>query len=132
MATFLLSPLVELSSHQPYIEYTFVDDLELYLKDNHLCGFTIDAITFILMLFADDMVIFGNTVADLENSLNLLYEYCLKWGLEVNTTKTKIIVFRKRGNIKEGEKWVYKNNELEVVNDFNDLGTVFNCTGSFV
>jgi len=41
-------------------------------------------------------------------------------------------VFRKRENIKENEKWVYDNNELEVVSDFNDLETVFNYTGSFV
>ena len=77
-------------------------------------------------------VLFGKTVSYLQNSLNLLYEYCLKWGLEVNTTKTKIMVFRKRRNIKEDEKWVYNNNELEVVSDFNYLGTVFNYTGSFV
>jgi len=42
------------------------------------------------------------------------------------------MVFRKRGNIKEDEKWVYNYNELEVVSDFNYLRTVFNYTGSFV
>ena len=42
------------------------------------------------------------------------------------------MVFRKRGNIKEDEKWVYNNNVLEVVSDFNYLGTVFNYTVSFV
>jgi len=42
------------------------------------------------------------------------------------------MVLRKRGNVKEDEKWVYTNNELEAVSDFNYLGTVFNYTGSFV
>ena len=84
------------------------------------------------MLFADDMVIFGKTVTGLQNSLNLLHEYCLKWGLEVNTTKTKVMVFRKRGNVRNDETWLYNNVELKVVNDFNYLGTVFNYTDSFV
>ena len=51
----------------PILFALFVDDLELYL-DNPLCGLTIDNITYILMLFADDMVIFGKTVS--QNSLN--------------------------------------------------------------
>jgi len=42
------------------------------------------------------------------------------------------MLFRKRGNIKEEEKWVYNNNDLEVVSDFKYLGTVLNYTGSFV
>ena len=43
------------------------------------------------------MVIFGNSPEDLQNSLNRLHEYCNTWGLEINTEKAKIVVFRKRG-----------------------------------
>jgi len=46
----------------PILFSLFVDDLELYLKDNTLYGLTVDDITFLLMLFADYMVIFGKTV----------------------------------------------------------------------
>ena len=56
----------------PIVFALFVDVLELYLEDNHLYGFTLDDITCVLMLFADDMVIFGKTVSDLQNNLNLL------------------------------------------------------------
>ena len=66
------------------------------------------------MLFADDMVILGNGVDDLQNSLNQLENYCKRWGLEVNTDKTKVMVFRKRGKIRNDEKWFYCNNVLEV------------------
>jgi hypothetical protein len=41
----------------------------------------------------------ARTPEDLQNSLDLLYTYFFKWGLEVNTMKTKIVVFRKRGHI---------------------------------
>lgn len=63
--------------------------------------------------------------------MNELYEYCSKWGLEVNTDKTKIVVFRKRGRVFEHEQWTYNGINLETVNDFNYLGVVFNYTGSF-
>ena len=54
-----------------------------------------------------------------------------KMGLQVYTDKTKIVVFRKRGGFKDDESWTYNGVSLEVVNDFNYLGTVFNFTGSF-
>ena len=78
------------------------------------------------------MVVIGKTQQDLQKSLDSLYRYCCYWGLEVNIAKTKIVVFRKRGPIKIWEKWYYDNVPLDIVNDFNHLGVVFNYTGSFV
>lgn len=116
----------------PIIFALFLEDLELFLQENNSSGLSLNDVTFILMLFADDMAILGNSVADLQNSLDLLSRYCLKWGLEVNTDKSKIVVFRKHGNVTENERWVYNNNEIEIVDNFNYLGTVFNYNGSFV
>ena len=84
------------------------------------------------MIYADDMVILGKDANDLQKSLDLLDVYCSRWGLQVNTDKTKIVVFRKRGGLRDNETWTYKGSQLEVVNEFNYLGTVFKYTGSFV
>ena len=65
----------------------------------------------------------------LESDLNNLENYCEKWGLEVNVNKTKIMVFRKRGGLLENEKWWYKQELIENMNDFNYLGVTFNYTG---
>ena len=116
----------------PLLFSLFVEDLELYLQDRTTCGLSIEEINIILLLFADDMVIVGNSPEDLQNSLNLLFKYCSDWGLTVNIQKTKIVVFRKRGQIREGESWTYNDEHIEVVNDFNYLGIVFNYTGTFV
>ena len=109
----------------------FLEDLELFLCEDPNCGLNLDDITFILMLFADDMVILCKSPSDLQKSINLLHKYCETWGLEVNIEKTKIVVFRKRGPLKFDEQWSYDNEPLEVVNDFNYLGTVFNYTGNY-
>jgi hypothetical protein len=50
------------------------------------------------------MVIFGKSIEELQSNLNNLKLYCDKWGLEVNTDKTKTMGFRKRGSIRENEK----------------------------
>lgn len=84
------------------------------------------------MQFADDMVIVGKDRNDLQRSLDILNSYCNKWGLAVNTEKTKVVVFRKRGGLLYNESWAYNGTPLEVVNNFNYLGTVFNYTGTFV
>ena len=41
------------------------------------------------------------------------------------------MVFRKRGALLANEKWTYNSQPIEVVDDFNYLGTVFNYTGNF-
>ena len=79
----------------PLLFSLFIEDLELFLQDNQCCGLSIDDITYILMLFADDMVILGKDRDDLQKSLDRLEYYCNKWGLEVNTEKNKSCCFQK-------------------------------------
>ena len=71
----------------PVIIPMFLEDLELFLQDDINSGLTIDDITIILLLFADDMVILGKSPRDLQNSIGLLQSYCEKWGLHVNVKK---------------------------------------------
>jgi len=109
----------------------FVEDLELYLQNSTTSGLSIDDVTLMLLMYADDMAILAETPEDLQASLNSLHEYCCKWDLQVNTDKTKVMVFRKRGQLHSNEKWYYNGQLLETVNDFNYLGVVLNYTGSF-
>lgn len=81
----------------PLLFSLFVEDLELYLQEDTNSGILIDDIVLILLLFADDMAILAKTPIELQTNLNLLHEYCNRWGLKVNTTKTKIMIFRRRG-----------------------------------
>jgi len=115
----------------PLLFSLFIEDLELYLQDDVNCGIAIDDIILLLLLFADDMAIVGKTPEEIQNHLNNLHKYCNHWGLQVNTSKTKIMFFRKRGGLLPSERWSYDSQKLQVVDDFNYLGVVFNYTGSF-
>ena len=78
----------------PILVSLFLGDLEMFLQNDINSGILIDNIAIIILLFADDMVIFGKTAEELQHKLDLLYSYCLHWSLEVNVDKTKVMVFR--------------------------------------
>lgn len=71
-----------------------------------------------LIMYADDMVIFSESISGLQNMLDTLYEYTSKWPLSVNTSKTKIVAFRNEGKVNANEKWFYDNKEIEIVDSF--------------
>ena len=54
-----------------------------------------------------------------------------KWNMDKTVSLAKT-GFRKRGGLRDNESWIYKNTPIEVVNEFNYLGTVFKYTVSFV
>ena len=120
----------------PLLFSLFINDIEKYMLDGgckHLDfkdTMINNYLKLILLLYADDTVIFSNTAADLQKSLDILYHYCSDWKLEVNNEKTKVIIFRKR-NGKEENLFTYGKGVLECVNCFKYLGVIFNSRGTF-
>ena len=78
-----------------------------------------------ILLFADDIVLMSLTPVGLQNQLNVLKSCCDNLNLQVNEEKTKIMVFRKGGVLRENEKWTYGGKRLEIVNRYSYLGYVF-------
>ena len=115
----------------PILASLFLEDLELFLQNKNDSGIIIDDIVIILLLLADDMAILAKSPRELQENLENLYEYCKKWGLQVNEAKTKIMVFRKRGKLKDDERWYYNGTLLDVTDDFNYLDCIFHYTGRF-
>ena len=82
-------------------------------------------------MYADDMVLFAENPAALQTMIDTLYKYNKEWKLTLNVDKTKIVIFRNGGNIKENENWVYDGKEIQIVNQFSYLGMLFNYNGEF-
>ena len=116
----------------PFLFSLFINDLEIYLHENPNATISLDQLSLYLLLFADDAVIFSESVEGLQTSLDSLESYCKKWNLQVNISKTKIMVFRKGGNLRQNEKWTYAGENIEIVSNFNYLGIVLSSGGSFV
>ena len=77
-------------------------------------------------MYADDTVLIAESPEALQNMLYTLNDYCTDWNLTVNVQKTKIMVFRNGGNLRENERWLYQGEEIEIVQQFNYLGVNFN------
>ena len=84
-----------------------------------------------MLLYADDIAIFSNSAEELQSSLDVLSEYCLRWKLKVNVSKTKHLMFRKCGRIPRDIAIIYDGEPLEIVKVFKYLGIVFTAGGSF-
>ena len=71
------------------------------------------------------------TVAGLQNQLNVLHDCTQRLHLNVNLSKTKVMIFRKGGHLSVKEQWVFGNQRLEVVNSYKYLGFIFSTKLSF-
>ena len=72
----------------------------------------------------------SETKEDLQMQLNCFSEYCDTWKLKVNTSKTKVLIFSK-GRQPNNINFIYEENEIEIVKEFNYLGLLLTRSGSF-
>lgn len=77
----------------PFLIY--VNDLEDKFYLHKAGGVDIHTVKLFLLLYVDDITLFSETAEGLQEGLNLLSNYDVRWKLTVNTVKTKVVVFRK-------------------------------------
>ena len=85
------------------------------------------------LFYADDLLLISSSAEGLQQSLNRLSKYCQDWLLNINPTKTKVIIFQKksRKSIIEKYKFLVNNENIEIVNNYTYLGVSFSANGSF-
>jgi hypothetical protein len=83
------------------------------------------------LMFADDIVLMSETAEGLQNCLNKLSWYCNKWGLTVNTLKTKVVIFNKGGHKIKKFSFMYENMAIEICQHYTYLGITFSACGTF-
>ena len=115
----------------PFLFSIYLNDFENEFVIKGLDGFDIGMLKLYLLLYADDIVIFSETSDGLQNGLNILSDYCEKWKLVVNTDKTKLMIFRKGGNLPGNLDFVFNGQKIEIVKKFVYLGITFTTGGSF-
>ena len=83
------------------------------------------------MLFADDLSLFSTSQAGLQRLLDALHAFCKLFLLEVNASKTEIIVLRKHGHTLDLRQvlLLYDGLPLRVVQEAKYLGLLFHEHG---
>ena len=85
-------PLISLLSN------IFVNDVFETINKNTHSDITLEnGIKLNALMYADDLIFLSRSKEDLQKKIDILHEYCMKWKLNINTKKTKIMVFN-RGN----------------------------------
>lgn len=118
----------------PLLFSLFISDIELFIRSKypHIEGVGLTHSHSILgLLYADDLVLFGRSRVHLNSTLSAVSDYSVQNDLVINTSKSKVMVFRKGGILAKGPRFLLGNEELEVVNKYQYLGVWFSSYGSF-
>ena len=92
----------------PLLFSLYLNDIEEQFMVSGFEGLDLNMFQLFMLLNADDIVIFASTSEELQHGLNLLSDYCLRWKLKVNFSKTKILIFRKGGILPRNLSFTYE------------------------
>jgi hypothetical protein len=122
----------------PLLFSLYVNDLQQFISDQGCTPVNISEnsvysgmLKLMVILYADDTVLMSETAEGLQRELDALQAYCTIWKLNVNTAKTKIMIFCKR-KPRVFPEFKYNGNIVELVDTFKYLGVMFAYNGSFV
>ena len=124
----------------PILFSLYLNDIEDYLT-NHGCqgvapmsdnqNSPLDIVLHMFcLLYADDTALLSTSANDLQHTLNIFYQYSLKWKFKINCSKTKILIFN--GTTRD-YKHIFKigNTVLENVKEYKYLGIIFTKLNNF-
>ena len=84
-----------------------------------------------MLLYADDdTVILTENGSDLQMALDSVHEYCTKYKLTLNTSKTKIVIFS-REKVRRFPTFKYSHHIIAIVSDYIYLGVKMNHNNNF-
>ena len=114
----------------PYLFAFFLNDLPDLLKTHNAPGgISIDETDIMMLMYADDIVLVSKSIVGLQNSLDLLYDYCNMWKLTVNFEKSNILVCRSGGRKHINEIWFWGDHIMEQCDNYKYLGITFSAGG---
>ena len=83
------------------------------------------------LLYADDLIILSRSKVGLQNCLNTLYSFSSSWMLDINSKKTKIMIFQKRAKKNSDLEFHIRKQNIDIVHEYTYLGTRISSTGNF-
>ena len=115
-------PISLMSSIMKLFEWVIEQRLSSYLEDigfinKYQSGFRQNKST--------DDHLFRLSQSVMESFMNVLEKLCEKWGMEINLSKTKVIVFRNGGVMSKSEKFFYRGEKVKTVTYYRYLGLIF-------
>jgi hypothetical protein len=82
-----------------------------------------------LLLYADDIVVLAESQKDLQKMMNAVRAFCMRWRLQVNMSKTKVMAFGSKGVENLDVRWGEE--KIEEVKEYKYLGMWIEKGGSW-
>ena len=105
----------------PQMFNIYINDLVTSIKELGL-GVNVNGSKVPLLLYADDLVLLGACAKDIQLMLDRLDQWCVEWGLLVNSSKSKVVHFRAKGRILTKYPFKCGDKTLDVVQRYKYLG----------
>lgn len=116
----------------PTLFNIYINELALLLEQSTAPGLTLTDTEIKCLFYADDLVILSPTREGLQQSLDILHQYCQTWALTVNMKKTKIMTFQKRSRLQRNDpEFKIGGTQIEQTNSYTYLGLQISSTGNF-
>ena len=115
----------------PILFSIYLNDLESFLSTGGCDGVTINSpddanialfLQLFTLLYADDTALFGETPQKLQTSINVFSDYCKLWKLNVNLSKTKVLVFGGGPAATSKLTFTYDQHKIEIAHSYVYLG----------
>ena len=94
----VLSGVRQGDSSSPTVFAFYINDLIEGLKALGK-GIKFNDYTLCCLTYADDVLLLAENENDLQDLLRFVHEWCRKWRLKINQTKTKVMHFRNKGKV---------------------------------
>lgn len=114
----------------PTLFNVFVNDLKDLFNSCECTPALYGNITIGCIQYADDLVIISESYDGMQSALNKLSSYCNQWKIEINTSKSKIMVASSKKFI-PAKKFKIDGCELDFVPKYKHLGLLFTYNGQF-
>lgn len=72
--------------------------------------------------YADDIVVGSKDITKLQETMNIVEEWCSKHKFEINVDKTQMMIFRNGGRTPDAAEIFIQNKKLKIVPDYKYLG----------
>ena len=115
----------------PTLFAIFINDLAEEVKQSGV-GLELDPATVVnILLYADDIVLLAKNEEDLQFLLLIVENWCLKWRLEVNLTKTNIMHVRPKRKCQSMFMFIFDRKPVPYCTSYKYLGCTLNESVDF-
>ena len=103
----------------------YLNDLVECLERNGALGVEFWCIRLCAMLYADDLILLTENEYNLKLQMDILGNYTTKWGMEINPSKTKVMIFNDPMKRKENDIFYSVNDQIiRITKSYKYLGVI--------